>query len=329
MAVALRWGIVGTGWIAERQVADLQLDGHEVVAVGSRSVESARRFAERFGLPKAHGSYADLVADPDVDLVYVATPNNRHAEDALLAIGAGKPVMLEKPFALNAAEARRVLDAAAASGVPVMEAMWTRFLPQYTRIRDMLASGALGRVGRVLADNGQRLPADPSHRINDPELGGGALLDLGIYPVSLAWMVLGAPSRTLSTARLGPTGVDRAAAILVDYPGGGQAVLATSADDAGPNRASIIGEAGRIDIAPVFYGVRAAFTHVGADGAIIERWEQRPPGRGMQFQAREFERLVSAGERESPVIPHAETIAIMEHLDLIRRQIGVRYSADL
>jgi predicted dehydrogenase len=324
----LRWGVVGTGWIAEREVIDLQRDGAVVSAIGSRSVGAARTFADRFGIARAHGSYADLVADPAVDLVYVATPHPMHAEHALLAIEAGKPVLVEKPFTLTGAEARQVFDAARSARVPVLEAMWTRFLPQHVRVREIIREGVLGDVRRVLADSGQVMTTDPAHRINDLTLGGGALLDLGIYPLSFAWSVLGSPGTTLTSATLGPTGADRSVSLLLEYGGGRQAVLATSADDRGPNRAAIVGTMARVEFSPVFYTGSTSFVVTSTDGVELERWDDPPPGRGMQFQARELARMVRGGELESPVLPWDETVAILEHLDEIRARIGVRYPSE-
>ena len=191
----IRWGILGTGKIASRFANDLrQLGDAEVVAVGSRSQSGAEAFAERFGIAQRHGSYAELADDPEVDVVYVATPHPAHYEDAMLAIRAGKSVLVEKPFTLNAAQARDLVAAARASGVFLMEAMWTRLLPTVVEIRELLSAGVLGDVRTVTADLGIRFPKDPESRIFAANLGGGALLDLGVYPVSFASMVLGTPT---------------------------------------------------------------------------------------------------------------------------------------
>ena len=181
------WGILGTGFIAHAQTADLVGCGFTVAAVGSRSLDTAKDFAVEFGIPTAHGSYEALVADPDVDAIYVSTPHPFHAENALLALHAGKHVLIEKAFTLNAAEAREVVETAEAAGLVVMEAMWTRFLPHMARIREIIAAGTLGELRTLIADHNQDLPTDPQHRINNLALGGGALLDLGIYPVSFAF----------------------------------------------------------------------------------------------------------------------------------------------
>ena len=190
----LRWGILATGGIAHMFTKDLRTAGLDIAAVGSRRADAARAFADEFEIPHAHDSYEALVDDPDVDIVYVATPHPAHADNAILALEHGKHVLVEKPFTLNAAEAARVRDVAAANGLLAMEAMWTRYLPHMVRIRELLAEGALGDVRAVTADHTQSISTDPAHRLNALELGGGALLDLGIYPVSFAWDVLGAPT---------------------------------------------------------------------------------------------------------------------------------------
>ena len=252
MSTSLRWGILGTGWIAQLQTADLLADGFTVAAVGSRSQEGADAFAKEFGIPVAHGSYEALVADPNVDVIYVATPHPLHAENAELAINAGKHVLVEKPFTLNQAEAKRIVALAAEKKVVVLEAMWTRWLPTMVRLREVIAAGTIGEIRTVIADHNQSLPRDPKHRINAIELGGGALLDLGIYPVSFAWDMLGAPETVHAIAAKTATGVDRQTAITLGYAGGQQAVLHTALDTHGPNTASVIGTDGWIHIDTVF-----------------------------------------------------------------------------
>ena len=327
MTERLRWGILGTGGIARLFTSDLLTTGFTVAAVGSRTQGAADAFAADHGIPRAHGSYEALVADPDVDAVYVSTPHPFHAAGALLALEHGKHVLVEKPFTLNAAEARAVVDLAREHRLVVLEAMWTRWLPHMVRVRELLASGALGEVRAVLADHDQKLPVDPAHRLQDPALGGGALLDLGIYPVSFAWDVLGAPSVVHAISSPTPTGVDRQTAILFGYPGGEQAVLHTQLDARGPSAAAIIGTEARIQIDPVWY-MPTSFSLIDPSDTVIERFEQEVPGRGMQFQAAELERLVAAGELAGEILPPEESVAIMGTLDEIRRQIGLRYPGE-
>jgi predicted dehydrogenase len=322
----LRWGILATGGIAHALVKDLQLIGIPVTAVGSRDLGRARDFAERLGIPNAHGSYEELVADPEVDVIYVATPHPAHAGNALLALDAGKHVLVEKPFTVTEAEAQAVVDRAAERGLIALEAMWTRWLPHMIRVREIIAAGTLGEVRAVIADHDQKASADPAGRMQAPELGGGALLDLGIYPVSFAWDILGAPERVLAMSDPTPTGVDQNTAILLGYPQA-KAVLHTELDARGPNRAVVIGTEARIEIDPVWY-TPTSFTVSNAQGEVLERYESTVEGRGMQFQALELERLVAEGHGPGDLLPPAETVGIMGTLDEVRRQIGLRYPGE-
>ena len=322
-----RWGILGTGFIAGLQTPDLIDNGSVVQAVGSRTMASATDFAARFQIPTSHGSYADLVADPDVDVVYVSTPHPFHHENALLALDAGKHVLIEKPFAMNAWQAREIVELAETKGLIALEAMWTRYLPHMVRIRELIRSGALGEVRTVIADHNQNLPKDPAHRLNDPALGGGALLDLGIYPVSFAFDVFGAPTGIRAAASMTETGVDRQTAMIFEYGGGQQAVLHCALDTAGPNQASIIGTEGRIEIPSVWY-TPSAFTRYDADGNIVERFDEPVTGRGMQYQAREMERLIAAGSIANDILPPRQSVQVMEAMDEVRRQIGLAYASD-
>ncbi|GAA2249846.1 Gfo/Idh/MocA family oxidoreductase [Herbiconiux moechotypicola] len=327
---SFRWGVLGSGGIAATFTRDLQLTGREVTAVGSRSQGSADAFAERFGIGAAHGSYEALVSDPEVDIVYIATPHPYHAENALLAIAAGKHVLVEKPFTLNAAEAEQVAVAAAEAGVVVLEAMWTRFLPHMARIREIIAAGTLGDVRTVIADHDQKLPSDPNHRLNDPALGGGSLLDLGIYPVSFAVDILGLPERIIAHATLTATGVDRQTALIFEHDGGRQSLLHCALDTRGPVTASIMGTEARIEIDSWWYNP-TSFTVIAPDDTVLERYETPDSGvgaRGMDFQAAEIERVIAAGESESPLLPLSQTVAIMGVLDAAREQIGLRYPGE-
>jgi predicted dehydrogenase len=327
MAGEIRWGILGTGWIAREQTNDLLKNGFTVTAVGSRTIEAATVFASEFGIPKPHGSYEELVADPEVDIVYVATPHPMHHHDALLALAAGKHVLVEKPLTINAAEARELVDLAASKHLVLLEAMWTRFLPHMIRVREIIASGLIGDVRTVIADHNQFLPKNPEHRINNPELGGGALLDLGIYPISLAWDLLGKPATIQANATKTATGVDRQTAMLFTYADGQQAVLHCALDTAGPNTAAIIGTKGWIDIESVFY-TPTSFTVYDSEQKVIETFQQVVSQRGMQFQAWEAERRIRDGVTPTTVLLPAESVEIMETLDEIRRQIGLAYPGE-
>ena len=327
MSEKLRWGIIGTGLIADLFVTDLLANGFTVSAVGSRTEGSAAAFAERFGIPTAHASYEALVADPEVDVVYVATPHPYHVANATIALEAGKHVLVEKPFTLNATEAASIVDLAEKNNLVVLEAMWTRFLPHMIRLREMIAEGVIGDVRTVIADHNQNLPSDPKHRLQDPHLGGGALLDLGIYPISFAWDMLGAPSSVSAIAAKTPTGVDRQTAVVLGYADGQQALIHTALDTAGPNAASVIGTKGWVAIDRVFYEP-TAFTVYDLDGAIVERYESSVSDRGMQYQAAELERIVAAGLLAGDMLPPRETVGIMTTLDEIRAQIGLVYPGE-
>jgi predicted dehydrogenase len=325
--VPIRWGVLGTGFIAHTQTADLIGCGFTVAAVGSRSQETADSFAAEFGIPVAHGSYEALVADPGVDAIYISTPHPFHAENALLALRAGKHVLIEKPFTLTAGQAVEVVDAGEAAGLVVMEAMWTRFLPHMLRIREIIASGTLGDVRTLIADHNQDLPKDPLHRLNNPALGGGALLDLGIYPVSFAFDIFGAPTVVKALAAKTVTGVDRQTAILLGFDDGRQAVLHSALDTKGPNTASILGTEGRIEVDAVWYSP-TTFTVFDAEGEVIERFDTVVTHRGMQFQAWEFERRIREDDRAPAILPAKESVRIMETLDAVREQIGLSYPGE-
>lgn len=325
--MTLRWGILGTGGIAALQTKDLAVAGLEVVAVGSRSIESAQEFARQHGIPRPHGSYQELAADPEVDVVYVATPHPYHHPNARLALEAGKHVLVEKPFTINQAQARDLVDLAAERGLVVLEAMWTRWLPHMVRIRELIASGAIGEVRTVIADHDQRTNPDPAGRMLNPDLGGGALLDLGIYPVSFAWDILGQPSTVTAVSTATATGVDQQTSMLFTNPAGAHAVLTTLLDGAGPNRATIVGTEARIELDGVWY-TPTSFTLTNFRGEVLERFESQVEGRGMQFQALELERLVAEGRAAGDILPPEQSVAIMGTLDEVRRQIGLTYPGE-
>jgi predicted dehydrogenase len=323
----VRWGVIGTGGIAATFAGDLTLlPDAEIVAVGSRSQAGADAFADRFAIAHRHSSYEALARDPDVDAVYVATPHPMHRDNALLAIEAGKAVLVEKPFTINAAETRVLIDAARAQGTFLMEAMWTRFLPHVVRIRELIAAGRLGELRSLTADHGQWFPSNPEFRLFAPELGGGALLDLGIYPLSFASMLFGRPTTVTAVSDKAMTGVDAQTAVVLQYDGGRQSVSFTTLETRTANRASINGREARIEIDGVFYSP-TTFSIIDRDGAT-ERVEIAHEGHGLRHQAAEVGRCLRAGLVESPVLPLAETLSIMETLDEVRRQIGLRYPSE-
>lgn len=320
------WGILATGWIAHTFTEDLQAAGLDVVAVGSRAQEQADEFAKGHGIPHAHGSWEALVADPDVDVVYVATPHTGHASAALTALDAGKHVLVEKPFTLNAAEAQAVADRAAAAGLVVLEAMWTRFLPHMLEIKQLLAEGAVGDPQVLIVNHDQDLPTDPKHRMNDPALGGGALLDLGIYPVSFAVDVFGLPQRVDAMATYAPTGVDQRVSGVFEHEQGRHTLFTTAMNIAAPNRATILGTDGRIEIDPTWYAP-TGYSVLDGKGEEVRRSRPEVAGRGMQFQAFEVERLIREGGT-SDRMPPAQSVAIMGVLDQIRGRIGLVYPGE-
>jgi predicted dehydrogenase len=319
-----RWGIISTGGIAQAFARDLTLlPDAQVVAVGSRSQQTADAFGDEFGIPHRHPTYESLVADPDIDAVYVATPHNGHRDAALLALEAGKPVLVEKPFTVNARQAEEVLNAARARGLFAMEAMWARFLPHMVSIRAELAAGTLGTVRTVSADHGQWFAPDPVHRLFAPELAGGALLDLGIYPVSFVSMVLGAPDRVVARASKAFTGVDAQTSAVLDYADGAQGLITTTLEAKTPCTAWIAGTEARIEVDGTFYAP-SAYTIISRDGTR-DRREFPFEGHGLRMQAAEVQRCVRAGLTESSVLPHHEILSIMQTMDEIRSQIGLVY----
>ncbi|MFE5672331.1 Gfo/Idh/MocA family protein [Agromyces sp. NPDC056523] len=328
MTDRLRWGILAPGGIAHVFTNDLLLNGFDVKAAGSRSLDTAQAFADEFGIPTAYGGYDRLLADPDIDAVYIATPHPFHAAVALLAIEAGKHVLVEKPFALNQAEARAVADAARERGVLALEAMWTRYLPHMVRIREIIAAGTLGDVRSLVADHTQKLSDDPAHRLNALELGGGALLDLGIYPISFAWDLFGAPTTIQSTAVFRSTGADAGIAVQLGYDSGRIASTYSASDTAGPNRAVILGTQARIEIDAIWYAP-TTFRVVAPDGSVLEEFRSEVNGRGMHFQAEAFERLVAEGRLDGgDILPTEGSVEIMGTLDRIRAEIGLRYPGE-
>lgn len=327
MTDRLRWGILATGGIAHAFTNDLKLNGFTVQAVGSRSQEAADTFAAKFEIPTAHASYEALAADPEVDVVYVSTPHAMHAANARLMLEAGKHVLVEKPITLNAREAREIADIAAEGGLLLLEAMWTRYLPHMARIREIIAEGTLGEVRSLIADHTQKLPDDPAHRINALELGGGALLDLGIYPISFSWDLFGAPLTIQSTAAFQDTGADAQVATIFGYDGGRVASMLSASHTLGSNTASVLGTEARIEIDQVWY-MPTTFRVIGADGAVLEEFRSEVTGRGMHFQAAAVERLVASGDLRGDVLTIDDSVAIMGTLDAIREEIGLRYPGE-
>ena len=325
-APTLRWGILGAGGIAGVFTDSVtRFTSSEVVAVGSRAQDRAEAFAARHHVARAHGSYEDLVADPAVEAVYVASPHSEHLEHALLAIAAGKHVLVEKAFTVNEAQAVELFAAARAQGVFAMEAMWTRFLPHMVVLRDVLASGEIGDLVGLIADHGQNMAHHPAtHRLHDPALAGGALLDLGVYPISFAHDLLGAPDRVAAIGSLTPTDVDGQVSIALGFADR-QASLHTTLHANTATTAVVFGTHGRVEIDRPFYRP-TRFTVVKDDGA---RWDyEAAVDEGMEYEAAEVARCVASGVTQSPLMPWQGTLEVMRTLDQVRTQIGLTYPAE-
>ena len=318
-----KWGILGPGGIARAFATDLQLlKGHSVAAVGSRTLSIAHKFAQQHG-GTAYGSYEELVDDPSIDAIYVATPHPAHHNNVILALNAGKPVLCEKPFAVNALEAQAMVDAARTNNVALMEAMWSRFLPHYEQVREIVASGVLGKILTIQADHGQRLADQNIPRLVEPMLAGGALLDLGIYPVSLAHMIKGNPIKITASGVLTEKGVDAQTSMIFDYADGAQAVLSTTMIEQTPCRAVIAGTHGWLEIDRVFYSPTSMRVTL-FDGSETH-YPRTYSGHGLREEAEVFKQLVVSGKQQSEVLSWKDTVDIMRTLDTVRSQIGLRY----
>lgn len=332
----VRWGILATGKIATGFAKNLALLPEcEIAAVGARRQESADAFATTHGAAAAYGDYRALVEDPDVDVVYVATPHSLHREHVELAFEAGKPVLCEKAFTLNAPDAEHLVSLAREKNLFLMEAMWMRCNPLVRRLQQLLATGALGEVGQVRADIGFVVDKPPTDRLLDPALGGGALLDMGIYPLTFAHLFLGEPSAVAASATLSEVGADLNLAISLGYEGGAVASLTSTMTAWSPRTASIATDRGRIDIpAPFHHPSAVTWTALGGDPDFVgppEPVEIREEliGTGLAHEALEVVRCLRNGETESPLVPLDDTVTLMRLMDRIRDQIGVRYHVDL
>lgn len=323
MADKFRWGILGTGGIAHKFATGLTaLSDVEIAAVGSRKQESADKFAAQYNIPRRYASYEALANDPDIDAIYVSTLHNLHCENTLLCLNAGKPVICEKPFAINRDQAQRMVKLARDKKVFLMEAMWTRYLPTLVRTREIIAAGTIGEVRMVTADFGFRTSVNAEGRLFNPQNGGGALLDVGIYPVSLASMLLGTPATISTAAHLGITGVDEQSAYLFGYAGGQIAMLSSATRTNTAHEARIYGTEGRISI-PDWWHARGLTLSV--NGKPDEVMDIPFDGNGYNYEAAELARCVRAGKLESDVMPLNETLAIIGTLDAIRAQWGLKY----
>lgn len=324
MGEKLRWGIIGAGSIARKFAEGLkQVESAELVAIGSRSQKKADKFGSDHGVPHRHGSYEALAADSDVDVAYIATPHPMHKPSSILCLEAGKAVLCEKPFAVNAAEAEEVIAVARRKGLFLMEAMWSRFVPPMVKLRELLAGGVIGEVRMVMADFGFRCGWDPESRLLNPALAGGGLLDVGVYPISLASMILGEPVSVTGLADIGKSGVDEQAGMVLSYEGGRLAVLATAVQTTTPHEASILGTDGRIRLHSGWWHGSRMTIHAGKKEP--EDIDVPMTGNGFNYEVEEVARCLAAGKTESDVMPLDETVSIMRTMDELRRQWGLIY----
>jgi predicted dehydrogenase len=318
----IRWGILGTGGIARAFATDLaRVPGASLAAVGSRTSEAAAAFAAEHGFARSHGSWAALAGDDEVDVIYVATPHAFHHEAAMVCLHGGKAVLCEKPLTLDLASSAQLVQEARSRGLFLMEAMWMRCLPAIRGLATAIADGEIGAVVSVHADFGLLGPFPPSHRLRDPSLGGGALLDLGVYPLNLAHLVLGTPATVRSTARLTAEGVDETTGVLLGYESGAVAAVTCSINGPSRNAAVITGTLGRIELPPEFY-MAQSFTVVRESASVRDFSFE---GMGYQYEAMEVQRCLQAGLEESPLMPQTVTLEIMSLMDTIRNEIGVVY----
>lgn len=324
MTDKIRWGILGTGNIAHSFTRGLiGVEGAELIAVGSRAQSSADAFGDEFDIPHRYASYEALANASDIDVVYIATPHPFHKENSLLCINAGKAVLCEKPLTINAQETQTLIDSARENNVFLMEGMWTRFMPVMARIRELVNDGTLGDINLVNAEFGSQNAFDPTHRLFDPELGGGALLDVGIYPVSLAFMIMGTPESIESHAYIGQSGVDELGALMFKYPQGKSALLSCAITTRMRGEAVICGTKGMIKL-PLEWWKAESFT------LLLQEQEAQTihlpfDHNGYEYEAMEVNRCLREGKTESDIMPLDESLAIMQTLDQIRAQWGLRY----
>jgi len=323
----VRWGILGAGHIAHKFAGDLLMSPDcRLTAVASRSREKADRFAVQFDIPRRHGDYQGLADDPEIDVVYVATPHAFHRDHVLLCLRAGKSVLCEKPFALNRAQAEEMSKTAWKADRFLMEAVWTRFMPHILALQETVRSGAIGEIRTLTADFGFSGAGYPDGRLFSPALGGGALLDVGIYPVTLAFILFGQPQTVQSMARIGATGVDEQCGMLFGYDNGGMAVLFASIIGQTAQEAVISGTGGRIVVHAPWW--RSSQFTVHADGRDPETVQLPMRGNGFVYEIAETARCLREGKRESEILPLSETLAVMSVMDRMRESWGMKYPSE-
>lgn len=333
-----RWGILGAGWIAGCFSDQVIKAGGNIAAVGSRSLDKAQAFLREFpSIKKAYGSYEELMQDPDIDVIYIATPHAQHYEWAMKCLQHNKPVLVEKAFTQNYKQAKEIFELAKEKQLFVMEAYWTRFLPHIIKVKELIDSGSIGEIVQIIADHGSCIPFEPENRMYAPCLAGGALLDLGVYPISFTQFLLGNPTRILAAGSAAPTGVDANDAVILEYENGkgALAMLSFGTLAVSPVTASICGTKGRIEIKWQFYRP-SDFTVYYNDGSKFEyvskTHEDDNGGRdglfGMHFEAAEVQRCLLEGRIESAVMPWEDTLSVMKMMDEIRRQLDFKYEGE-
>jgi predicted dehydrogenase len=323
-----RWGILGAGKIANKFATDLRLvEDAELVAIGSRDGDRGEAFAAQYQIPMVFKSYEDLVQSPDVDVIYVATPHGLHHEHTLLCLKHGKAVLCEKAFALNLRQAKEMIDTARKHKVFLMEAFWTKFLPQFEKVRALIHDGMIGEIRWIQADFGF-ISDPPAQRLFEPDLGGGSLLDIGIYPVFLAQTLLGKPKKIDASMVPYTSGVDQQCSVTFTYENGAMASLFSTLAADTPVEAVIAGTKGRIEMRNRFHNAIGKLYFVNDKEVPVEIEVHRESGYGYQFEARHVNECLRKGLTESPVMTHTDTLQLMETLDEIRRIIGVRYNVD-
>jgi len=323
----LRWGIIGPGKIAIKFAAALRLAGPAVLkAVASRDLDRARKFAADHGAEKFYDSYERLAADPEVDAIYIATPHGYHAEHSEICLRQGKAVLCEKPMALNAAEVSRMIASSRKYGAFLMEAMWTRFLPLLGNVSALIGEGKIGEPRYVRADFGFPAPYQPDSRLYSLRLGGGSLLDIGVYPLFLSLHLLGRPDHIVASGHLAPSGADDVCHAILGYHDGRSAVISSTLTCQTSLTAEIAGTEGSIRIpSPWYKNDRLTWNRSGQPEQLIL---VEPMVNGFEFQIREVSRCLAAGEIESAAMPHAFSLMMSQTMDAIRRQIGVKYSGE-
>jgi len=324
MSAKLRWGILGLGRIAEAFARGLSFSpSSSLAACGSNSSERSEAFSRKWGVPRRHNSWESLAADPEIDAVYIATPHPMHRENSLLCLSNGKAVLCEKPLTINEAEARELVEASESRGLLLMEGMWTRFLPHIALARKLVHDGAIGDVSSIQADFGFPCQEGPSGRIFNPLLGGGSLLDVGVYTASFVNMLLGEPLDCKAVAKIGTTGVDERVSAVLGFHGGATATISSSIVEETPQEAVIVGSKGWIKILSRWWAPSSLV--LKKEGKEEEPLKPESIGNGYNYEAEEFVRCFHGGLRESPVMPHSDSLAVMRTLDKIRSQIGLSY----